>query len=91
MFRCVRNPNGAEEQLTESEKRVIARRDGFNATGRGYIEEQSTKVGAEFVIIVTSKSYLTLFGVVALYDWSRSGRIPGVYPCLARREVLYVV
>ena len=53
MFRCLHNPSGAEEQLSDTEKIAIARRDQFNLTGRGYIEEQRTKVGAKLPYTLT--------------------------------------
>ena len=64
-----------EEKLSEIEKRILARRDEFAASGRGYFDIQSTKPFTIGLAIASSPlAVLTWIGE-KIYAWSDPERV----------------
>lgn len=88
MFRAPMPTSSSPDNLSETEKRLLARRDQFGSTGRGYLELQSTKAG--FIWLPLTSDYL-IFGNKAFHNRFRNRIFPACYSRLYRGEDLLLV
>ncbi|KAI5122858.1 hypothetical protein M0805_003151 [Coniferiporia weirii] len=70
MFRAPTPPGTDSNNYTEAEKRIVARRDEFAATGFGYFMIQSTKPFTIGLAIASSPLALLAYIGEKIYSWS---------------------